>query len=187
MICLFTNVNISNKQQRDSNLVDTWLILLRSRSGITGFDHVTNQVHIPVHCLTWCLLLNKCILYIKLNHIIECRILHVIWYNSVSYFYAIFFYQLILYMPFNIYMIKHLIVIFKIPYSIWIKWNGIAFSCIIISYCRIFKLWFRWLSLFIIFLGDAFFEVSSIIFDYFYHYCRFMKELSLFSMTYAMN
>lgn len=43
------------------------------------------------------------------------------------------------------------------------------------------------LSLLIIILGDAFFEVSSIIFDYLYIYYRSMKELSLFSMTYAMN
>lgn len=50
---LFLNINICNKQQylkvqRDMNFVGTRSNFLRSLSKLTGFDRVTNQVHIPV-------------------------------------------------------------------------------------------------------------------------------------------
>lgn len=42
----------------DMNLVGTWSSLLRSLKGFTGFDHATNQVHIPVNLSTCYLFLN---------------------------------------------------------------------------------------------------------------------------------
>lgn len=46
-------------------LIGTWPNLLRSLSGLTGFDHVTNQVHIPVNFSTYLFISDTKLIFLK--------------------------------------------------------------------------------------------------------------------------